>query len=304
MTCDKGVLHALSQHRIAPPAVLGSDLAADLIDQAFLSYNAGRLREVCRVFTRKMLEPRLHGRAGDLGGADPRRARDELPDPPDPGRVRRLDRLHRRQPLPRHPLRPRPAPAPEPPEPGRPPPPPERHHPDLRHRLRLCDPARHRRLLSRVDRGRAVRADDGHGRVPSRGGQLPPRAIGGAGPAGQQPARRGLRGRGADLHLEPRRQLDRDEPGRAAAARGPAPDRPAPRRQRDGRPSSTTPSATGGRRASSSSAGGARRTSSSRPSRRSRRSSAWPRAATITSCRSPTPGPTRAGSRARPRARR
>ena len=55
---DKGVLHALSQHRIAPPAVLGSDLAADLIDQAFLSYNAGRLREVCRVFTRKMLEPR------------------------------------------------------------------------------------------------------------------------------------------------------------------------------------------------------------------------------------------------------
>ena len=54
---DKGVLHALSQHRIAPPAVLGSDLAADLIDQAFLSYNAGRLREVCRVFTQKMLEP-------------------------------------------------------------------------------------------------------------------------------------------------------------------------------------------------------------------------------------------------------
>ena len=54
---DNGVLHTLSQHRIAPPAVQGSDLAADLIDQAFLSYNAGRLREVCRVFTRKMLEP-------------------------------------------------------------------------------------------------------------------------------------------------------------------------------------------------------------------------------------------------------
>ena len=54
---DKGVLHAISQHRIAPPAVQGSDLAADLIDQAFLSYNAGRLREVCQVFTRKMLDP-------------------------------------------------------------------------------------------------------------------------------------------------------------------------------------------------------------------------------------------------------
>src|SRR3954465_15859018 len=54
---DKGMLHALSQHRIAPPGVTGSDLAADLIDRAFLSYNAGRLREVCQVFTRKMLEP-------------------------------------------------------------------------------------------------------------------------------------------------------------------------------------------------------------------------------------------------------
>ena len=50
-------LHRVSRHRIAPPAVDGSDLAADLIDRAFLSYNAGRLREVCQVFTRKMLEP-------------------------------------------------------------------------------------------------------------------------------------------------------------------------------------------------------------------------------------------------------
>src|SRR4051812_40140054 len=50
-------LGRLSQQRIAPPAVTGAVTAADLIDQAFLSYNAGRLREVCRVFTRKMLEP-------------------------------------------------------------------------------------------------------------------------------------------------------------------------------------------------------------------------------------------------------
>src|SRR3954471_15895447 len=50
-------LGRLSQHRIAPPAVTGSTLAADLIDQAFLSYNAGRLREVCQVFTRKLLQP-------------------------------------------------------------------------------------------------------------------------------------------------------------------------------------------------------------------------------------------------------
>ena len=28
-----------------------------MIDSAFLSYNAGRLREICKVFTSKMLEP-------------------------------------------------------------------------------------------------------------------------------------------------------------------------------------------------------------------------------------------------------
>jgi len=50
------LLEQISQHRIAPPAVTGAVSAADLIDEAFLSYNGGRLREVCRVFTRKMLE--------------------------------------------------------------------------------------------------------------------------------------------------------------------------------------------------------------------------------------------------------
>jgi deoxyhypusine synthase len=50
-------LHKVSQHRIAPPPVHGDVRAADLIDEAFLSYNAGRLREVCQVFTRRMLEP-------------------------------------------------------------------------------------------------------------------------------------------------------------------------------------------------------------------------------------------------------
>ena len=48
-------LHRVSQHRIAPPAVTGREAAADLIDSAFLSYNGGRLREVCRVFATKML---------------------------------------------------------------------------------------------------------------------------------------------------------------------------------------------------------------------------------------------------------
>lgn len=50
-------LQQVSRHRIAPPAVTGDIKAADLIDGAFLSYNGGRLRELCQVFARKMLEP-------------------------------------------------------------------------------------------------------------------------------------------------------------------------------------------------------------------------------------------------------
>lgn len=52
-----GYLETISQHRILPPEVSGSETAADLIDLAFSSYNAGRLREVCRVFTQKLLQP-------------------------------------------------------------------------------------------------------------------------------------------------------------------------------------------------------------------------------------------------------
>lgn len=50
-------LDRISRHRIAPPAITGDITAADLLEQAFLSYNSGRLRELCQVFTRKMLEP-------------------------------------------------------------------------------------------------------------------------------------------------------------------------------------------------------------------------------------------------------
>lgn len=45
--------------RIAPPAITGTETAADLIDQAFLAYNAGRLREACQLFTGRMLEPEV-----------------------------------------------------------------------------------------------------------------------------------------------------------------------------------------------------------------------------------------------------
>jgi deoxyhypusine synthase len=52
-----GYLESISVHRIAPPEVRGDETVADLIDLAFSSYNAGRLREVCRVFTQKFLQP-------------------------------------------------------------------------------------------------------------------------------------------------------------------------------------------------------------------------------------------------------
>src|SRR5689334_20161998 len=42
---------------IAPPPINGSEGVADLIDHAFLAYNAARLREACQLFTKKMLEP-------------------------------------------------------------------------------------------------------------------------------------------------------------------------------------------------------------------------------------------------------
>jgi len=46
----------LSGKRIAPGPIAAGVTAADLIDEAFLAYNAGRLREACRLFTGKMLE--------------------------------------------------------------------------------------------------------------------------------------------------------------------------------------------------------------------------------------------------------
>jgi deoxyhypusine synthase len=41
--------------RIDPEAINGTELVADLVDNAFLAYNAGRLREACHLFTQRML---------------------------------------------------------------------------------------------------------------------------------------------------------------------------------------------------------------------------------------------------------
>src|SRR5437016_5003888 len=48
-------LHKISHKRIEPPALTGNTPLTTLIDEAFLSYNAGRLREACRLYSTKML---------------------------------------------------------------------------------------------------------------------------------------------------------------------------------------------------------------------------------------------------------
>ena len=46
----------LSGDIISPPPIGSSISLVDLLDTTFLSYNAGRMRELCHVFTRKMLQ--------------------------------------------------------------------------------------------------------------------------------------------------------------------------------------------------------------------------------------------------------
>jgi deoxyhypusine synthase len=47
----------LRGRRIDPKPLTGKESVADLIDDAFLAYNAGRLREGCLLFTQRMLAP-------------------------------------------------------------------------------------------------------------------------------------------------------------------------------------------------------------------------------------------------------
>jgi deoxyhypusine synthase len=48
-------LHSISHRRIDPPALTADAALPKIIDDAFLSYNAGRLREACRLYSTKML---------------------------------------------------------------------------------------------------------------------------------------------------------------------------------------------------------------------------------------------------------
>jgi deoxyhypusine synthase len=49
------LLHRISHRRIAPPPVTAQMSVAQLLDDVYLSYNAGRLREACQLFAGKLL---------------------------------------------------------------------------------------------------------------------------------------------------------------------------------------------------------------------------------------------------------
>jgi deoxyhypusine synthase len=54
MTTRKDFLRG---QRIDPKPITGKETTAELVDNAFLAYNAGRLAEGCRLFAQRMLEP-------------------------------------------------------------------------------------------------------------------------------------------------------------------------------------------------------------------------------------------------------
>lgn len=49
----------LSGPRIFPDPITGKEKATDLIDKAFLAYNAARIKESCRLYVEKMLKPKV-----------------------------------------------------------------------------------------------------------------------------------------------------------------------------------------------------------------------------------------------------
>ena len=91
--------------RILPKNLTGKEKLADLMDEAFLAYNAARLKEGCQLFTEKMLEPDVTIGMSLAGALTPAGLGCSGDRPADQGRLRGLDRRHRREPLPRHALR-------------------------------------------------------------------------------------------------------------------------------------------------------------------------------------------------------
>jgi len=52
---NKSICTRSATKRIDPPGLTGASSLTQLVEEAFLSYNAGRMREACKLFTTKML---------------------------------------------------------------------------------------------------------------------------------------------------------------------------------------------------------------------------------------------------------
>src|SRR5215471_16681678 len=61
----------LSGRRIDPAPITANTKLVDLVDSAFVAYNAARLREACWLFTQKMLEPDVTVRVTLTGAVTP-----------------------------------------------------------------------------------------------------------------------------------------------------------------------------------------------------------------------------------------
>ncbi len=166
----------LRGRRIDPKAITGRETAADLIDNAFLAYNAGRLREGCLLFSQRMLADDSTVGMSLTGAHDAGGPRHELAHSAHGSRVRGLDHLDRRQSLPRRALRAGPLAAPGHPHRRRRRAPREGRGADLRHLLRLLGPALDRRLRARSVGPAGVPAPDEHGGVPLPAGRVPARS--------------------------------------------------------------------------------------------------------------------------------
>ena len=96
----------LSGPRIEPKPIMKGTGVAQLVDEAFLAYNAGRLHEACHLFTSKMLKADVTVGMSLTGALTPAGVGRSLHRAAHPGGVRGLDHLHGRQSLPRRPLSP------------------------------------------------------------------------------------------------------------------------------------------------------------------------------------------------------
>ena len=95
----------LSGKRILPKNLTGKEKLADIIDDTFLAYNSARLKEGCQLFTEKMLEPDVTIGMSLSGALTPAGLGCSSHRPAHQGRLRGLDRRHRREPLSRPALR-------------------------------------------------------------------------------------------------------------------------------------------------------------------------------------------------------